>query len=177
MKPKRINELYQVAFTELPIAGYRRHFVMAVLDCFSRYLLVLRVSSTVAVVDLIKGLEQSLEEARLVSDLPKDRTITLVTDTGPSLDTQAFSDYMIASPFHLAASHPHNFRSLGLVRRFLWALKDEEIGMNLYRDPDEAQHSLKLFRDTYNFARPHQALGYKVPAELFCKNLIDDAKL
>ena len=168
MKLTRINELYQAAFTELPISGHRRHFVLAVLDCFSRYLLVLRISPTVTVPDLIKGLEQALEEARLVSDLPNDVAITLMTDIGSSLDTQAFANYVAASTFRIASSQPRTFRSLGIVRRFLGALKDEETGMNIYRDPDEAQRSLELFRHIYNFERPHQALGYKVPGQLFC---------
>jgi putative transposase len=169
VKPKRINELYQAAFTTLPIAGHRPHFVMAVLDCFSRYLLVLQVSPTATVPDLIKGLNQALEEARLVSDLPKDQAIKLVTDTKPKLDTQVFSDYLAGSPFRLAPPEPRTFRSLGSIRRLLWTLKDEETGLNLYLHPDEAQRSLTLFRHIYNFDRPHQALGYKVPATLFCR--------
>jgi putative transposase len=169
VKPTRINELYQAAFTALPIAGHRRHSVLAVLDCFSRYLLVLQVSPTEAVTDLIKGLNQAHEEAQLVSDLPTDQTITLVTDTGPRLVTPVFSDYLAGSPFRLASPEPRTFRALGNIRRLLWTLKDEETSVNLYRDPEEARRSLELFRHTYNFDRPHQALGYKVPADLFCR--------
>jgi transposase InsO family protein len=40
-----INQLYQAGFTKLRVTNHRMHFVLAVLDCFSRYLLVLRVSS------------------------------------------------------------------------------------------------------------------------------------
>ena len=172
MKPTGINELYQAAFTQLPIAHHKRHFVMAVLDCFSRYLLVLRVSPTASIPDLIKGLNQALEEARLVSDLPTDRAITLVTDTGPRLNAQVFSDYVAGSPFRLGPGEPRTFRSLGSIRRLLWTLKDEETGVNLYRNPDEAQRSLELFRRTYNFERPHQALAYKVPGDFFCKRRV-----
>jgi len=41
--------------------------------------------------------------------------------------------------------------------------------VNLYRNPDEAQRSLELFRRTYNFERPDQALAYEVPGDFFCK--------
>jgi len=143
VKPTEINELYQAALMQLPIANYRRHFVMAVLDCFSRYLLVLRVSPMATIPDLIKGLDQALEEARRESDLPKDRAITLVTDTGPRLDTPAFSDYVAGSPFRFGPSELRTFRSLGSIRRLLWTLKDEEISLNIYRNPDEAQRSLE----------------------------------
>jgi transposase InsO family protein len=39
----------------------------------------------------------------------------------------------------------------------------------------EAQLSLKRFRRTYNFERPHQALRYRVPADLFCTKSADSA--
>lgn len=117
----------------------------------------------------MKSLDQALEEARLVSDLPTDRAITLVADTGPRLDAQVFSDYIAGSPFRLGQAEPRTFHSLGSIRRLLWTLKDGEIGVNLYRSPDEAQRSLEMFRRTYNFERPHQALNYKVPADFFCK--------
>lgn len=141
---------------------------MAVLDCFSRYLLVLQISPVRTTAELIKGLDQALQEARLLSDLPTDRAINLVID-GTGVDTQAFSNYVAGSPFRLGQAEPRTFQSLGSIRRLLWTLKDEEIGVNLYRSPDEAQRSLEMFRRTYNFERPHQALKYKVPADFFCK--------
>jgi putative transposase len=167
VKPTAINQLYQAAFTPLPIANHKRHFVVAVLDCFSRYLLVLRVSPIRTTPELIKGLDQALQEARLLSDLPTDRAITLVID-GTGLDSQVLSDYVARLPFRLGAAEPRTFRALGSIRRVLWTLKDEETGVNLYHNPEEAQRSLESFRRTYNFERPHQALGYKVPADFFC---------
>ena len=169
MKPTRINQLYQAAFTELPIANHRRHVAMAVLDCFSRYLLTLRVSPTAAASDLVQGLDQALEEARRVSELPGDQMIALVTDRDPTTTAQVFSDYIAASPFQCVTSEDRTFRSLGIVRRFMWALKDEETSLNVYRSPAEAQRSMDRFRRIYNHERPHQALGYKVPADIFCK--------
>ena len=54
----------------------------------------------------------------------------------------------------------------GPNRRLIWTIKDEETSLHSYRDPSEAQNSLEQFRRTYNFERPHQALGYRVPADL-----------
>jgi hypothetical protein len=36
MEPKGINQLYQASFTELRITNHPLHFVLAVMDCFSR---------------------------------------------------------------------------------------------------------------------------------------------
>ena len=83
MKPTGINQLYQASFTQLRISSHPIHFVLAVIDCFSRYLLVLRVSSSNTTQDLATGLDAALREARQVSELGNDDVITLVTDGGP----------------------------------------------------------------------------------------------
>lgn len=90
-------------------------------------------------------------------------------DRDPGTMGQAFSDYIAASQFQCVPSEDRTFRSLGIVRRFMWALKDEETGLNEYRSPGEAERCLERFRHTYNFERPHQALGYRVPADIFCR--------
>lgn len=170
MKPAGINQLYQAAFTKLPIANHRPHVAMAVLDCFSRYVLVVRVSVTPTTADLMKGLDAALAEARRVSEIPAGRTIALLTDRDPQVLAH-LSAYLADSPFQGLLSQDRTFRSLGMVRSFMRALKDEEVGLHVYRSASEAQRSLELFRYFYNFERPHQALAYKCPSELFCKNI------
>jgi transposase InsO family protein len=165
----RINQLYQASFTELRITSHPMHFVLAVMDCFSRYLLVLRVSSSNTTQDLATGLDAALREARQVSEQGKDGVITLVTDGGPRVTASEFSDYISSTPFHHISCTTRPFRSLGMVKRLIWALKDEGINLWEYTDPVDAQLSLERFRRTYNFVRPHQALGYRVPADLFCR--------
>ena len=170
-----INQLYQAGFTKLPTANHRMHFVLAVLDCFSRYLLVLRVSPTCSIQDLTQGLDEALKEARKVSKLGKDRLITLVTDSGPTVAAPAFSDYISSTPFHRAPCATRPFRSLGMIKRLMWTVKDEEISMRKYRNPIEAQFLLERFRCIYNFERPHQALRYRYPGDFFCRKSDDSA--
>jgi putative transposase len=175
VQPTGINQLYQASFTELRITNHPMHFVLAVMDCFSRYLLVLRISSSTTTQDLINGLDEALREARKVSELTRDSVITLVTDGGPRVTASEFSDYILGKPFHYVPCTTRPFRSLGMVKRLIWALKDEEMNLREYRDSVGAQLSLTRFRRTYNFERPHQALRYRVPADLFCTKSADSA--
>jgi putative transposase len=173
--PTGINQLYQAGFTKLPITNHGTHFVFAVLDCFSRYLLVLRVSPTAKTQDLTQGLDEALREARKVSELGKDRVITLASDNGPIFSATGFSDYISGTPFRHLARTTRPFRSLGMIKRLMWTLKDEEISIRKYRNPIEAQFFLERFRRIYNFERPHQALRYRFPADLFCGKSGDSA--
>jgi len=169
VKPAKVNELYQAAFAELPIVRRGMHSVLAVLDCFSRYLLVLRVSPSATTQALIEGLEEALREARRGSRLDKDRTISLLTDRDTTITSPEFAKFISGTPFLHTPIRTRTFQSLGMIRRLIWTVKDEEISLRNYRDPTEAQYSLEQFRRTYNFERPHQALGYRVPADVFCR--------
>ena len=71
-------------------------------------------------------------------------------------------------PFVLKPPQNRTFQSLAMIRRLTWTVVDEEISLNSCRDSSEAEPSLERFRHTYNFERPHQALRYCVPADLFC---------
>ena len=166
MKPRSVNELYQAAFAELPIPGHRMHFMLAVLDCFSRYLLVLRVSEPTAEV-MAEALKEALDEARRMSHFEESRLITLVADCGSSVVPAELTKRISGMPFVLKPPTNRTFQSLAMIRRLTWTVMDEEISLNSYRDATEAQRSLERFRYTYNFERPHQALRYRVPADLF----------
>jgi putative transposase len=167
--PTGINQLYQAGFTKLPITDHRPHFVLAVMDCFSRYLLVLVVSSTTTTQDLTQGLDAALREVRKKSDLSKDKVITLATDNGPTFTGPEFSKYISGSVFRHVPCTVRPFQSLGMIKRVLWTLKDKEMSLREYRDPIEAQFWLERFRHIYNHERPHQALHYRFPGDSFCR--------
>jgi len=145
------------------------HCILAILDCFSRYLLVLQVCHEPTAQAMAEGLKKALHEARTISQLEEDRLISLVADCGPSIAASEIANCIYGMPFLLIPPTTRTFQSLGMVRRLIWTVKDEETSLHSYRDPIEAQHSLERFRRTYNFERPHQALGYCVPADLFCR--------
>lgn len=50
----------------------------------------------------------------------------------------------------------------------LWrTVKQEEVYLKQYDSPIDAQKSLKIYFEFYNKKRPHQALGYKTPDEVY----------
>jgi len=46
-------------------------------------------------------------------------------------------------------------------------VKYEEVYLKAYQDGTEARSSIRNYFRFYNFERPHQALGYRTPAEVF----------
>jgi len=50
----------------------------------------------------------------------------------------------------------------------LWrSLKYEEVYLNDYESPREARIGITRYFNFYNFERPHQALGYRTPAQVY----------
>ncbi len=50
----------------------------------------------------------------------------------------------------------------------LWrSVKYEEVYLSEYGSPREARQGLSRYLSFYNVGRPHQALGYKTPAQVY----------
>jgi len=167
VKPDGINQLYQADFTQLNIPGYPVQYLLLVMDYFSRYLLILKLCPSMTAEVLIDGLEDALEEAMSMTSLKSDQVITLVTDNGPAMTARRTARYIEMSPFYHIRGRSHHPQTTGMVERLIRTIKEEEIYINDYLDPLDAQVKLDKFRFAYNQVRPHQALNYKTPFEVY----------
>jgi len=53
------------------------------------------------------------------------------------------------------------------VERLWRSVKYEEVYINAYDTPDDTYRGLYQYFNFYNDQRPHQALGYRTPAEVY----------
>jgi putative transposase len=53
------------------------------------------------------------------------------------------------------------------VERLWRSVKYDEVYPNAYASPREARAGLSRYLAFYNHERPHQALGYRMPAEVY----------
>ena len=56
-------------------------------------------------------------------------------------------------------------------------MKYEEVYLKAYQDGRDAKSSLGNYFYFYNAERPHQALGYQTPADVFALTLIESANV
>ncbi|HET7034717.1 MAG TPA: IS481 family transposase [Thermomicrobiaceae bacterium] len=68
------------------------------------------------------------------------------------------------APWHGAPAHP---QTQGKVERFHGTIAAEVFGPRPFPDLAAAQTAFDAFRATYNHTRPHEALGYAVPADRY----------
>jgi transposase InsO family protein len=62
---------------------------------------------------------------------------------------------------------PYHPQTQGKEERFHRTLKTELLQYEQFRDLRHCQQRFDKWRDKYNLYRPHQAIGFKVPAELY----------
>ena len=59
------------------------------------------------------------------------------------------------------------------IERLWRSVKYEEVYLKAYQDGREARIGLGNYFRFYNAERPHQALDYRTPAEVFNSNLVE----
>lgn len=172
VKPTGPNQLFQADFTAVNIPGYPSQPLLLVMDYYSRYLLVLRLCPDKTADSFIAGLEDALEEAMRLTRLSPECVITLVTDNGPAMTARQTARYLEMSPYFHVRGRSRHPQTTGMVERLIRTIKEEEIYLHDYVDPADAQAHLDKFRQDYNHLRPHQALKYRVPYEVYTGKML-----
>lgn len=78
-----------------------------------------------------------------------------------------FSVWLLKLGIAVIHSRPYHPQSRGKNERFHRTLKAEIFALRRLRDLAEAQRVFDAWREVYNFERPHEALGQKVPASRY----------
>jgi len=166
--PESPNELWQVDITWVDVGEYGMHYVTNVIDYASRFPLASVFSSSHTTEDVTAALDAAIEEAEsLRGELPEG--VTLVSDNGPQFTSNAFGKWVREGEvgFRHIRGRAHHPQTIGMVERYHQSLKYEEIWLNDYDDPIEARKAVEDYRRRYAYKRPHQALDYGVPANLY----------
>lgn len=97
----------------------------------------------------------------------------MVSDQGPAMKSKTFRKYIQGSIFRHVLARGHHPQTIGMLERFNESQKYERIYRREYEDPIDAEMDLEAYRIKYNTYRPHEALGYDVPANYYkLENLV-----
>ena len=173
--PQEINQLWQVDITWVDVGQFGMHYVTNVIDYVSRFPLASRLSPSQTAEDVVLALEDAVGEAkRLRGDLPEE--VILVSDNGSQFTSNRFRKWIRDSEvgFRHIRGRPHHPQTTGMVERYHQSMKYEEVWLNDYEDPIEARQQIDRYRERYAYRRPHQALDYGMPAELYITENTDE---
>jgi putative transposase len=105
---------------------------------------------------------EALEEA-----LRKGRPDVFNTDQGAQFTGKAFTGLLEQHGVKISMDGKGSYRDNLFIERLWRTVKYEEVYLKAYQDGRDARIGIGDYFRFYNTERPHQALGYRTPAEVF----------
>ena len=156
LRPERPNHVWAYDFVEDRTRDGRRFRMLCVVDEFTREALAIRVARQLGAADVI----DTLADLFVARGVPAH----VRSDQGPEFVAAAVKGWIAgvgaATAFIEKASPWEN----GCVEGFNGKLRDELLRAEVFNSLREAQVLIEQWRQHYNTARPHSALGYRPPA-------------
>lgn len=153
----RPDQVWSADITYVPLRrGYL--YLVALLDWYSRYVLAWRLSNSLEGSFCVEALDEALEGGR-----PE----IFNTDQGAQFTSERFTSRLESAD--VAISMDGRGRALDnvFVERLWRTVKYEDIYLKDYADGAEVQEGLMHYFTFYSHERPHQALGYRTPWEVY----------
>jgi len=139
------------------------------MDWYSRHVVAWRLSNTLDADFCVEALEDALG---------KGKPEVFNTDQGSQSTGEAFTGVLEQNNVRISPDEYGTFGMDGkgryadniLLERLWRTVKYEEVYLKAYSSGREAKAGLDAYFHFYNNQRPHQALGYRTPAEAFSED-------
>jgi putative transposase len=157
MEITRPNQVWCADVTYIPMAhGFL--YLVAIMDWYSRYVLAWRLSNSLDADFCVEALEEALR---------KGRPDVFNTDQGAQFTGKAFTGLLEQHGVKISMDGKGSYRDNLFIERLWRTVKYEEVYLKAYQDGRDARIGIGDYFRFYNTERPHQALGYRTPAEVF----------
>jgi len=157
LKIDRPNQVWATDITYIPMSkGFV--YLIAVIDWHSRYVVSWRLSNSMDTQFCTDALEDALADAK---------PGIFNTDQGAQFTSEDFTDILKSHDIAISMDGKGRYLDNIFIERLWRSLKYEEVYLKAYENIREARSSIAEWIRFYNFDRPHQALGYQTPWEVY----------
>jgi putative transposase len=133
-------------------------YLVAVLDWYARYVLSWELDQTLELPFVLAAVRRALERA----------TPTIMnSDQGSHFTSPQYIEILQAASVQISMDGKGRALDNVFTERLWRTVKYEEVYLHDYATPREARQGLRRYFQFYNDERPHQALGYRSPAEVY----------
>ena len=153
----RPDQVWASDITYIPL----RHgflYLTAIMDWYSRYVLAWRLSNTLDGAFCRDALDEALAQAR-----PE----IFNSDQGSQFTATAFTSRLEERGVAISMDGRGRALDNAFIERLWRSVKYEEVYLRDYADGWEAELALASYFRFYCQVRPHQALRYRTPAEVY----------
>jgi len=159
----RPNQVWAADITYIPmVRGFL--YLVVIMDWYSRYVLSWRLSNTLDAGFCVDALREALQ---------KGRPEIFNTDQGAQFTGEAFTGLLVQHGIRVSMDGRGSYNDNLFIERLWRTVKYEEVYLKAYQDGREARAGLGQYFRFYNDDRPHQALGYRTPEEVYSDDLVE----
>jgi putative transposase len=133
-------------------------YLVAILDWFSRYVVSWELDQTLEIDFVLHAVDRALGVAR-----PEIWN----SDQGSHFTSPQYLDRLRAVDTRISMDGRGRALDNIFTERLWRSVKYEEVYLKDYATPREARQGLEHYFPFYNLERPHQALGYRTPAQVY----------
>jgi putative transposase len=151
------NHIWGIDITYIRLA-HSWLYLTAVLDWYSRYVLNWALSQTLELDFVLMAVDNALLQAT-----PEIWN----SDQGSHFTSPKYLERLQNANIQISMDGRGRARDNIFTERLWRTLKYEEVYLHDYASPKEAYHQLANYICFYNFERPHQALEYLTPAQVY----------
>lgn len=166
LKDLVIDKTNKVWATDITYIRLHDGFVyfLAIIDLYSRFILSSYLSTSLEAEFCVEILHKALKNY--------EHPEIFNTDQGSQFTSFNWCDLLKEK--NIKISHDGKGRCFdNIVNERLWrTVKYEEVYLKSYDSVNDARRQLMDFVEFYNYKRPHQALKYKTPAEVYFANKV-----
>ena len=162
----RPNQVWAADITYIPMARGLL-YLAAIMDWYSRYVVAWNLSNTLDAQFCVEALEEALE---------KGRPDVFNTDQGSQFTSEAFTGCLDRQGVRISMDGKGRYSDDIFVERLWRTVKYENVYLKAYTDGRQAKADLAAYFRFYNTQRPHQALGYRTPVEVFNGDLVQSSE-
>src|SRR5215213_3620467 len=155
--PTRPNQQWGIDFVSDTLAWGRRIRLFTVVDVFTREALAIEVDISLPGGRVVRVLERLAAEHGAPDEI--------ILDNGPELTSKAVDQWAYERGVQLRFIEPGKPVQNAFVESFQGRLRDECLNRHWFVGLADARHTVESWRQDYNHARPHSALGYRPPQE------------
>ena len=154
----RPNQVWAADITYIPLKrGFM--YLVAVMDWYSRKVLVWRLSNTLDADFCVSALEEAIR----LYGCPE----IFNTDQGSQFTSHAFTKTLEDNDIRISMDGRGNFRDNIFIERLWWTVKYQYLYLHAFNDGAELRRGLRDWFRFYNKERFHQSLDDKTPDEVY----------
>jgi putative transposase len=161
----RVNELWQIDFTQFKVVGWGWYYLCTVLDDYSRYIVAWRLAPTMTSADAQATLDIAVERPG-VTRIQVEYRPRLLSDNGSAFIAEPLAKYLREYQIGHVRGAPYHPQTQGKIERYHRSMKSV-VKLDTFYFPWELEHAIASFVDYYNHHRYHESLDNLIPADVF----------